>query len=280
MNFTKVQGAGNDFVLIEADNLEKDWANITRMVCDRHFSVGGDGLLVVMPSRKADIRMRIFNLDGSEADACGNGLRCVVRYAIERGLVKSGVGQLTVETMAGVRQVRLGHGKKPVIQVFMGKPAFEAKSIPMTIPQNNGLKPITDYPVKVGDREVRLNCVSMGNPHAVFFIREKPADFPLLQIGPAVEKNRLFPKAVNFEVAHVLDRKHIEARVWERGVGETLACGSGACAISVMAWLRGVIDDKVDITLPGGILNVEWDGAGEVLLSGPAEIVFTGTWPD
>ncbi len=283
LKFTKVQGAGNDFVLIEGDGIRRDWSKLTPAMCDRHFGVGGDGLLLVVKSKVADCRMRVFNLDGSEADACGNGLRCVVRYALEKGLVKPKSGILTVETMAGVRRVKVGSGKKPSIQVFMGKPIFAAKDIPVAIGQGRNsldIMPVLDYPLTVGGKGLLLNCVSMGNPHAVYFIDIPVTDFPLGEIGPKVEKHRFFPRHVNFEIARILNRQQIEARVWERGVGETLACGSGACAIGVMSRLHNFIDDKVNIILPGGVLNVEWDGKGEVLLSGPAELVFSGEWPN
>ena len=282
IEFTKVQGAGNDFVLIEDDGTARDWENLTPAMCDRHFGIGGDGLLLVVKSKKADCRMRVFNLDGSEADACGNGLRCVVRYVLEKGLVKPKAGRLTVETMAGVRQVRVGSGKKPSIQVFMGKPVFAAKDIPVTTGQGSkslDIIPILDYPLTINGKKLLLNCVSMGNPHAVHFIDSSVAGFPLEVIGPKVEKHRIFPKRVNFEIVRILDSTRFEARVWERGVGETLACGSGACAIAVMARMHGIINNKVDIMLPGGTLNIEWDGQGEVLLSGPAELVFSGEWP-
>ncbi len=280
MKFTKVQGAGNDFVLIEGDNEARNWTTVTPAICDRHFGVGADGLLLLLPSKKADIRMRVFNLDGSEADACGNGLRCVVRYALERNLTQTGKRQITVETMAGVRQVSLGEGKKPDIFVFMGRPILKASDIPVVLgDRSNEVQPVLGYPLIVEGIKLSLSFVSMGNPHAVYFVGDPVNDFPLLQIGPKVEKNEIFPKKVNFEVARILNRKQIEARVWERGVGETLACGSGACAIAVAAHLQKLIDNKVDIMLPGGTLSVSWDGSDEVLLNGPAEIVFSGDWP-
>jgi diaminopimelate epimerase len=283
LKFTKVQGAGNDFVLIEANSVERDWSKLARTMCDRHFGIGGDGLLLVLPSEKADCRMRVFNLDGSEADACGNGLRCVVRYVLEKGLVKPKSKALTVETMAGVRQVKLSLGKKPTIQVFMGKPILAAHEIPVALGQGSNpldIMSVIDHRLIIDGKKLLLNCVSMGNPHAIHFIDTPVADFPLSEIGPKVEKHRFFPKYVNFEVARLLSRKTIEARVWERGVGETLACGSGACAIVVMARLHDFTEGKVDIILPGGTLNVEWDGKSEVLLSGPAEMVFSGEWAD
>jgi len=282
MKFTKVQGAGNDFVVIDADSNEYDWTALARSMCDRHFGVGADGLLAILTSKTADFRMRVFNLDGSEADACGNGLRCVVRYALEKGIVEPGQPQLTVETMAGVRRVLLSNDAKPSISVYMGQPVFHAADIPVIIEQGNpvDITHILDYPLTVEGTELSLNIVSMGNPHAVNFINGPVNDFPLWQIGPKVEAHRIFPKRVNFEVARLLNRNQIEARVWERGVGETMACGSGACAIAVMARLHNETNDEVDINLPGGTLRVFWKGSGDILLSGPAEIVYDGFWPD
>ena len=284
MNFTKMQGAGNDFILVKATNGDGNWPQMARTMCDRHFGIGGDGLLVVLPSDRADLRMREFNPDGSEAESCGNGLRCVAKYASDRGLVGAGAHQMLIETMAGIRQARLHKegGEVTGIQSSMGKPEFGAEDIPVVIEKGRGevvnTRAIVDYPVTLDGRELLLNFVSMGNPHAVCFWQHPVADFPLSQLGPKVEQHQMFPNRINFEVANILSCQQIEARVWERGVGETLACGSGACAVAVIAQLRGYIGNEVDIKLPGGVLTVEWDGVGEVLLSGPAEVVFTGEW--
>ncbi len=284
MNFTKVQGAGNDFVLVEASSIDQNWAQMAIAMCDRHYGIGGDGLLLLLPSDIADFQMRVFNADGSEAEACGNGLRCFAKYVIDKGLVSMRANHISVETKAGISKVRLHKMGTEVstIQVSMGEPKFAARDIPVTIGQGDNLvdiTPILDYPVTVNGRELPLSFVSMGNPHAVYFCQHSVSDFPLSRIGPQVEQHRMFPNRVNFEVANVVNRQRIEARVWERGVGETLACGTGACAIAVIARLNGYTDNKVDIKLPGGILNVEWAGEGEVFLSGPAEVVFNGEWP-
>ena len=285
MNFTKMQASGNDFILVEASGVEQNWSQLAVTMCNRHFGIGGDGLLLLLPSDKADFKMRIFNPDGSEAEACGNGLMCSAKYSVDRGLADSGVQEVLVETVAGIRRAKLytATGKLTKIQVGMGTPKFEAKDIPVVIGQDSNLvdiKSMLGCSVTIEDRELLLNFVSMGNPHAVYFGQHSVSDFPLSQLGPKVERLAIFPNRVNFEVARVINRQQIEARVWERGVGETLACGSGACAIAVAAQLYGYIDNKVNIKLPGGILGVEWDGVGEVFLSGPAEIVFTGEWSD
>ena len=278
MKFAKLQATGNDFIFIDADE-EHNWSPLAKAMCHRHFGIGADGLIVLLPSQVADLRMRLYNPDGSEAEACGNGLRCLARYAIDRGLVAA--RELVVETLGGMRKVR-PYGN--LIQVDMGKPKFKADEIPMLIEEE--LDIILDYPIIVQGKKLLLTCLSMGNPHAVCFLDEPIANFPLAELGPVVENHTLFPDRINFEVANVLSRKptekleKIEARVWERGVGETLSCGTGACAVAVAARLRDHMAGDVDIILPGGVLTVDWDGVGEVMLRGPAEMVFQGEWPD
>ena len=286
MRFTKMQGAGNDYVLVETSDTRRDWAKTAIAICDRHYGIGADSLLLLIPSDKAHFRMRIFDPDGSEAEACGNGIRCLARYAFEKGLIGKDSDQIQVETLAGVRTINLGKekGKLRVIQAGMGQPQFRAEEIPVVIRQENGklvnIKSMLSYTVTVAGTNLTLNLISMGNPHAVYFWQHPVANFPLSELGPEVENLEIFPNRVNFEVARVLNRHQIEARVWERGVGETLACGSGACAIIVAAKLLGYADQNVDVKLPGGTLGVEWNETGEVLLSGPAEIIFSGDWPD
>ena len=286
MNFTKMHGAGNDFILVETNDTQRNWSKLAIAMCDRHFGIGGDGLILVMPSDKADARMREFNPDGSEAEACGNGIRCLARFVFEKGLVGPQAEQISVETLVGIRKLKLlKKGNKLMsIQAAMGKPAFGAHDIPVLLEQGSQkivyIKLMLSYPVTVEGTDLLLNFVSMGNPHAVFFQQSPIADFPLTQLGPKVEHLSIFPRRTNFEVARIINRKQIEVRVWERGAGETLACGSGACAVVVAAQLYGYADKKVDIKLPGGTLQIEWDGAGEVLMSGPAERVFTGEWPE
>ena len=286
MNFTKLQAAGNDFVLIEAAGLEREWPQLTKAICQRHLGVGADGLILMLPSEIADIGMRIFNTDGSEAEACGNGLRCLVRYALDKGYINHEAGEVNIETIAGLRKAKLftGTGGEIKIQVNMGKPEFDAVKIPVAVEPGRGklvdIILIAEYPVIIDNRELLLSFIAMGNPHAVYFQQQPVSEFPLSNIGPAVERHKLFPNRVNFEVARVINCRLIEVRVWERGVGETLACGSGACAVAVAARLLDYTYNPVSIKLPGGILEVDWDRAGEVMLSGPAEIVFNGEWPD
>ncbi len=283
LQFTKMQGCGNDFILVANDDTQ-DWASLARAICDRHYGVGGDGLLVLLPSDVADFRMRMFNPDGSEAEACGNGLRCFARYILENKLTGGETDQMLVETVAGTRTVRFNRAKEKAtaIQVSMGKPEFASSKVPVRIPRGKDSTdgaPILDYPLAIGTVKLSLSFVSMGNPHAIHFSEHPVADFPLADVGPKGEHHRIFPNRRNFEVANVISRRLIEARVWERGAGETLACGSGAAAIAVAARLHGYVGSEVNIKLPGGVLGVQWDGVGEVFLSGPAEVVFTAEWP-
>ncbi|MDP6633171.1 MAG: diaminopimelate epimerase [Dehalococcoidales bacterium] len=286
MKFTKMHGAGNDFVVVETSDTECDWSRFAVAICDRHFGIGADGLLLLMPSDKADCRMGIIDYDGTEAEACGNGLRCLVKYFRDEKQSDSADGEISVETIAGIRKARVYEttGRVTEVKTGMGEPGFRAADIPVVIGQGDGksidIKSMISCSIDLAGRELGLNLISMGNPHAVYFLQDSPEDFPLSELGPKVENLEMFPNRVNFEVARILDRRQIEARVWERGVGETLACGSGACAIAVAARLHGYIDNEVAIKLPGGVLEVEWDGKREVFLKGPAETVFKGDWPD
>ncbi len=284
MKFTKMQGAGNDFVLVEAGNSQRDWSELAVDMCDRHFGVGADGLLILLPSDRADFRMRIFNADGSESSACGNGLRCMVKYFMDSQVGNKRAAEISVETMAGIRiaRIRKTDGEVAEIQVEMGKPGIGQENAPVEPDREDDaaldIKARMSRSITVLGRRLDLFLVSMSNPHAILFTEEPVSEFPLSEIGPQVEYHPEFPGRTNYEVVNVRSRSMVEARVWERGVGETLACGSGACAISVAAQLLGYVDRRIDVALPGGVLNVEWDGAGEVLLSGPAETVFSGDW--
>ncbi|MDD5082253.1 MAG: diaminopimelate epimerase [Dehalococcoidales bacterium] len=284
MHFTKMQGAGNDFILIKASTDNHDWPRIARAMCHRHFGVGADGLLVLLPSHQASLRMREFNPDGSEAEACGNGLRCLVKYAVDKEVVGPEAEEISVETAVGVNKARVNrvNGKLAGIQIGMGRPRLKAPEIPVLLEADkvNLLDIILSDMVDIAGRRLVLYFVSMGNPHAIHFSRDPVSDFPLSLIGPKIEHHLMFPNRVNFEIANVTGRNRIVARVWERGVGETLACGTGACAVAVASQLLGYTDSSVAVSLPGGTLHVEWDREGEVFLSGPAEEVFSGEWPE
>lgn len=273
--FTKLQATGNDFVMIDARRLRRKWTELARAMCHRRFGVGSDGLILLLKSRTADFRMRMFNPDGSEAEVCGNGLRCFARYAINAGLAAPD-RDLKVETAGGLKRiVPLDSASR--FRVDMGVPGLSPADIPLAAQVQTAS--VRDYPLKVKGRKLMLTFVSMGNPHGVCFVEDVEV-FPLAEIGPVVERHSLFPHRLNFETARVLSKRRIRARVWERGAGETLSCGTGACAIAVAARLHGYTGGQVQVELPGGRLDVEWNGKDQVYLSGPAEVVFTGEWPD
>ena len=282
MKFTKMHGAGNDYVYIDARRLDEDWPALSRAMSDRHFGIGGDGIILILDSERADLRMRMFNADGSEGEMCGNGIRCFAKYAIEREIVSPPETGLTVDTLAGVRTVFPMYDGVAVTgaRVSMGRPRLDPAEIPVNLDpaMSSSHGPVLKYPIHPGNFRLFLAFVSMGNPHAVTYIDQPVGEFPLHNIGPLIEGHPIFPRRVNFEIVNRLDSGHLKARVWERGSGETMACGTGACAIAVASRLQGLIDDRVDITLPGGTLTIEWDGAGEVFLEGPAEEVFSGEW--
>ena len=285
MKFSKLQATGNDFILVDARTMEAEWPKLARAMCDRHFGAGADGLILVQNSTSADLKMRLFNSDGSEAEVSGNGLRCFAKYTIEEGLtgkmpsrVEQSNRSLTIETLSGARQVKAHMSRNRVnrAEVNMGSPRFQPEQIPVKVKVD--IIPILNYPLVIDGKKLTLALLSIGNPHAVSFLSQPVADFPLSEIGAKVEKHPMFPQRTNFEVARVLSRGRIEARVWERGVGETLACGSGASALAVAARLLDYVDRQVDIILAGGTLTVSWDMVGEVLLSGLVEEVFRGEW--
>ena len=275
MKFVKLQATGNDFVMVDARRLKRSWSPLAKAMCHRRLGIGSDGLILLLNSSKADWRMRMFNPDGSEAEACGNGLRCFARYAIEAGLAAPDK-VLKVETAGGLKNITPLEGASR-FRVDMGLPRFRPEEIPLA-PQIEAA-PVLDFPLKIRGRKLLVSFVSMGNPHAVCFMDDVEA-FPLGEAGPVVENHDMFPRRINFEIARVLSRRAVKVRVWERGAGETLSCGTGACAVAVAARLHGYVGDRVQLELPGGKLNVEWDGKGQVHLSGPAESVFTGEWPD
>jgi diaminopimelate epimerase len=279
LRFAKLHGAGNDFFVVDGRGQERDWSTLAAAMCERYTGAGADGLLVALPSTKAAARMRLFNADGSEAEMSGNGVRCFAKFVIERGLAQAAGDELTVETDAGLIILKLLRQDNSVIgaTVDMGPPRFEAKEIPVAVERT---APVLDLPVPVNGQSYAVNCVSMGNPHAVHFVDQPVSAFPLRDVGPSIEHHALFPARVNFEVARVLDRGHIESRTWERGVGETQACGTGASAIMVSAYLHGLVGDVVEVREPGGVLTLHWDGNGNVFLSGPAAFVYSGDWPD
>lgn len=288
MQFIKMHGTGNDFVLVDGRSLpQQDWTALATRVCDRHFGIGADGLILLLLSTKADLRMRMWNPDGSEAEMCGNGIRCFTKMALEGGIVTNSREAFTAETGAGVLTLRprWQDGRVTAVQVDMGPPILEPERVPVATtaaqvePDARGLRWVRQHPIEVDGRTLEVSCVSMGNPHAVHFIQGPPQEYPLERIGPLVERHPFFPRRVNFHVAQVVDRTHLRVRTWERGAGLTLACGTGACATAVAAHLLGYTDATVEIAVPGGMLTIHWPGQGPVLMTGPAETVFAGEWP-
>jgi len=273
-----MQGTGNDFLFVESKGEDRDWAALSQAMCDRHYGVGADGLIVVLPSERADVRMRLFNADGSEAEVSGNGVRCLVTYAVERGLSKAESRRVSIEAAHEVLEAEAfaEGGRVTAVRLSMGPPRFAPHEVPVVAE----MEPVTDFPLDVDGQRLSVTCLSMGNPHAVLFSEEPVAGYPLEALGPKVEHHVAFPERVNFGVAQVVSPQRMDVRVWERGVGETLACGSGCCAAMVAARLHDLVGERVEITQPGGVLTVEWDGKGDVYLTGPAEFVFEGEWPE
>lgn len=276
MRFTKMQGAGNDYVYVNCfeEKLPVDVAPLAIKISDRHFGVGGDGLILICPSDKADARMRMFNADGSESEMCGNGLRCVAKYVYDHGICKR--ERLNLETGRGVLTVDLevANGKAQQVRVNMGEPILNAEKIPTKF---SGEK-VVSQKLQVADREFEVTCVSMGNPHCVIFV-PKATDELVLHYGPKIEHHVNFPARVNVEFVEVVSRTELKQRTWERGSGETLACGTGASAVCVAGVLTGRTDRKVLIHLLGGDLRLEWNEAdNHVYKTGPAVEVFSGTW--
>ena len=283
--FLKVQGAGNDFLLIDAlgENAhlnEIDWSAAAPRICDRHFGVGADGILIAQDTDVAAARMVIVNSDGSDGEMCGNGFRCFTKYLVERVGMTPSDGALAIETGAGVLQADLSAMTSSTVdrvRVDMGQAWLQADEIAIA---HEGPSPILHHEVEVEGRSFDLTCVSMGNPHAVWFTDEEVDDFPLTEIGPLIETHPDFPRKTNFEIVNVLTPDHLKMRVWERGVGITLACGSGACAVLVAARLRGLADSAATVSLPGGDLKIAWDGlddpSASVYMTGPASFSFEG----
>jgi diaminopimelate epimerase len=281
MRFTKMHGAGNDYVYVNCfdEPMPKDPAELARRVSDRHFGIGGDGLILICPSTVADARMRMFNADGSEAEMCGNGIRCVAKYVYDHGLsrnptlrIETGNGVLTLDLIVVEERVRR-------VRVDMGQPILEPARVPTTLPGNPALagSPAADVELDLGECQLAVTCVSMGNPHCITFV-EEPTDRWVLSIGPRVENDRHFPKRINAEFVQVLSPGEVRMRVWERGSGETMACGTGACAVCVASALTGRTSRKILAHLPGGDLELEWAADNHVYMTGEAVEVFSGDW--
>lgn len=277
MRFTKMQGCGNDYIYVNCfdEAAPRDPAALSQAISDRHFGVGADGLILICPSERADARMRMFNADGSEAEMCGNGLRCVAKYVHDHGIVRQ--TRLGIETGRGVLTVDLEvvAGKVERARVDMGAPILQASDIPTTLPGD----PPVNVPVTISGETLKFTCVSIGNPHAVTFV-DAITDRHVHVLGPLIENLSAFPRRTNVEFIRVNRRDDATMRVWERGSGETLACGTGACAAAVAGVLTGKLDRRVTMHLLGGDLELHWSEAdNHVYMTGPAVEVFSGEWP-
>lgn len=276
MEFTKMQGLGNDYVYVNClRETIKNPAEVSKFVSDRHFGIGSDGLIMICPSKVADFEMQMYNADGSRGEMCGNGIRCVAKYVYDYGLTDK--TSISVETLGGIKYLDLTveDGKVSLVKVDMGSPRFAPSQIPI-VPENPEDTRIIDAPLEVEGKTYYMTGVSMGNPHTVVYVDDVKG-LDLVKIGPFFENHKRFPERINTEFAHVLDRKTVEMRVWERGSGETLACGTGACAVAVASILNGLTEDRVTVKLLGGDLLIEWDKeADKVYMTGPAKVVFDG----
>lgn len=278
MRFTKMEGLGNDYIYVDcmAGEPASDWENLSIRMSDRHFGVGADGIILIMPSKVADFRMRMFNADGSEGKMCGNGSRCVAKYVYDNGLTRK--TEVTLETLAGIKVLKMhlgADGKVDTVTVDMGEPILTAAEVP-ALSASERMVEETLPTAKHGDFAV--TAVSMGNPHGVIFVDEI-TDELVLGAGPELERHSAFPDRANIEFVKVIDGETVQMRVWERGSGETLACGTGACATAVAAALTGRTNRKVTVKLIGGDLSIEWNEKdNHVYMTGPACTVFTGVW--
>ena len=273
MKFTKMQGLGNDYVYVNCfkETIENP-PEMAKKVSNRNFGIGSDGLIMINPSDVADFEMEMYNADGSRSEMCGNGIRCVGKYVYDYGLTEK--EHISVETLAGIKYLDLTveDGKVKLVKVDMGSPELVPENIPIVADGNR----VIDEPINVNGTEYRMTGVSMGNPHAVVYV-EDVKGLDIETIGPAFENHERFPNRVNTEFVKVLDRNIVEMRVWERGSGETMACGTGACAVAVACILNGFTEDKVTVKLLGGDLQIEWDKeADKIYMTGPAEVSFDG----
>jgi diaminopimelate epimerase len=281
MHFTKMHGAGNDYIYVDCftEPMPHNIAELARNISDRRFGVGADGLILISPSERADAEMRMFNADGSPAEMCGNGIRCVAKYLYDHGIRRSKT--LKIESARRILSLELetAHGVAERVRVDMGEPILIPDQIPTTLRSPKGAEqPVVDVPLSIDGRELRVTAVSMGNPHCVVFV-DDPTDDWVLGVGPKLEVDPRFPNKVNVEFVRVLNGRELQQRTWERGSGETLACGTGACAVCVAGVLSGRSGRDVTIQLRGGDLSIEWkESDNHVYMTGPAIEVFTGEW--
>ena len=278
--FVKLQGAGNDYIAIDGREANYDWNQLSIDMSKPAFGVGSDGIVVVFESDKADIRMRIYNPDGSEAEISGNGIRLFTKFVIDQGIISSDKDILKIETGDGIKTVypELENGKVVSSKVEMGIPNFIASKIPISVPQLTD-SDMPKFQMDILGHKLDITCLSVGNPHAVCIMDQNVEDFPLVEVGTIVEKHEYFPNRINFEIVNVISRSKIRARIFERGAGETLSSGTGSTASASASRYNGLVDDSVEVVLDGGKLNISWDQNDMAMLEGPSEEVFSGIWP-
>lgn len=281
LNFTKMEGLGNDYVYVNCfKETVPNPSELSIKISDRHFGIGSDGLILIKPSEVADFTMEMYNADGSQSEMCGNGIRCVGKYVYDYGLTDK--EEVSVETLAGIKYLKFVIDKKDesdrgtvsMVTVNMGEPIFKPEDVPVNVGEK--LDIVQDYPINIDGVDYNITCVSMGNPHCITYVDDTDI-FPLEKIGPKFESNPIFPRRVNAEFVQVVSRNYLKMRVWERGSGETLACGTGTCATVVASILNGITEDEVTVKLLGGELIIKWDRASNlVYMTGPAKVVFDG----
>ena len=273
--FTKMEGCGNDYVYVNGFTQSvpaEEKPALVRRLSDRHFGIGGDGVIFINPAKEADFEMEMWNADGTRSEMCGNGIRCVARYVYDFGLTDQ--KEFSIVSAGKVKYMTLYEqdGQISAVRVNMGQPILEADQIPVRADHS----PVINVPIEVQGKEYRMTCVSMGNPHAVVFV-DSTEDFPLEQVGPYFENHPCFPNRTNTEFVQVIDRSRVRMRVWERGTGETLACGTGCCATAVACVLNGLTDNAITVEVLGGELRIEWDRENDLVwMTGPATVVFSG----
>ena len=276
--FVKMHGLGNDYVYMDAINqIIKDRNELAKKVSDRHFGIGSDGLILICKSNIADFRMQMFNSDGTEAEMCGNGIRCVGKFVYDNGFTNK--KNLTIETLAGIKKLELitKNEKVEAVKVDMGEPILEPEKIPVISEKI----PVNDLNLNILDKNLKFTCVSMGNPHAITFIDENVNEFDVEKYGRLVEINEVFPKKTNVEFINIINKNKIKMRVWERGAGETLACGTGACASAVAAIINGYTNRNISVELLGGTLEIEWNkNDNHIYMTGSAKTVFKGFYDE
>ncbi len=279
--FAKLHGAGNGYIVVDGRTFARDWSSLVQTMAQAHTGIGSDGLIVVQNSERAQIRMRVFNSDGSEAEMSGNGIRILAKYVLDRGITQPSPDGLHIETGGGIRTVwpNMVNGKMASARVAMGAPAFTAAQIPVRAPHLAPQEAVQNCPLEVSGLTLHVTCLAIGNPHAVVFLDEPVEQFPLTDIGPMVENHPMFPNRTNFEIVNIQDSANIRVRVFERGEGETLSSGTCSTAAAIAAHQHGYTADQVGVHLPGGTLSITWPGQGEAYLEGPVEEVFTGVWP-